>query len=245
MCIIPVKDYNTCNLNKQTNKMATIRPTPRPRFYATISHSTERVLEILKKTTVSPKPRKFVPVMHPDLYFRDLEARGVDTTRLRKLQEENVLPEETVKKTKKPLAIPSFADDIPVRLSTKKDGTVKVHICTEMATLYEKFYSRGIKPSLEQRIKACRTFGYPDEILCDIIKKDDARKKNMPAMEEFIHTIFGDFSDKKSAAPKKKNLYQILRIKKPARAMPDDDVIIEDDEEDEEYYEPPPIIEED
>jgi hypothetical protein len=222
-----------------------LRPTPRRRFHAPISQPSERVLDILKRSNAPAKQRQFVPVMHPDLYFRDLETHGVDTTRLRHLHEENALPDETVKKPKKSHPIPPFADHIPVRLTVKKCGSVRVRFCTEMATLHEEFYSHGIKPSLEERIKACRTFGYPDEILCDVIKKDDTRRKNIPMMDEFIHTIFGDFSDKKSTAPKKKNLYQILKIKKPVRAMPDEDDIIIDDEDDDIEDEPLPIVPED
>ena len=200
--------------------MATLRPTiTRPKFteYNYKRHHDEFSLNFDHR---QPTPKKFVPVAHPDLYYRDLELHGMDSTRLRKLHEENPVPVDVPIQTKPPLNIPEFADFIPTELHVKKNGAVKVQMHTKMAELYEK-YKQGKKPSIEERVLACKDFGYPDEVLKSMIVKHEKRLANVPALEAFILGVFGEMSDKKSSAPKKKNLYQIFKIKKTIFALPE------------------------
>jgi len=174
-----------------------------------------RVAEIIAKSYPRPVERHFRPVVNPELYFRDLEKNGTNTTELRRLQAKYETNEEQIEIQKIKYDVPDYLDHIPVHLDVKK-GRVKIRICSEMANLYDKFYSKGIKPKIEERIKALKTFGYPDEVLLDVLKKDEKRVKDEPVLEEFINTIFGEFSDKRPSAPKKKNLYQVLKIRKYA-----------------------------
>jgi len=175
-----------------------------------------------KSSSVLYKPREYVPVCNSELYFTDLERNGTDTTELRRLQAEyeakNPPEEPIMKKSVQVSSDPSF---VPVRLNIGKNGKIKIKICPEMADLHEKYYSKGIKPKIEERIKALKTFGYPDEVLLSVIADDEKRKKDAPILEEFIKSIFGDFLDKRPTAPKKKNLYQVLKIKKQIYAMPE------------------------
>jgi len=180
----------------------------------------------------------YVPVINPETYFSDLEKNGTDTKELRRLQAEAEAKNPVIQPIeKKTYNVPSDPSYIPVRLDVGKNGKVKVRICSEMAHLHEKFYSKGIKPKIEERIKAMKTFGYPDEVLLDAISNDEKRKKQAPSLDEFIKSIFGDFVDKRPTTQKKKNLYQVLKIKKPIFAMPDapDE---EDEISDNEVYEP-------
>jgi hypothetical protein len=84
-------------------------------------------------------------------------------------------------------------------------------------------------PKIEERIKALKSVGSPDEVLLEVLKGHEKRIKDKPMLEQFINSIFGEFSDKRAAAPKKKNLYQVLKIKKPSYATVDK----EDEEENE------------
>jgi len=199
---------------------------------------TDRVQNLLdKRSQACPTQRTYYPVCNPVLYFSDLEKNGTDTTRLRILQTKYENPPENLIIPKVPHAIPMYADYIPVRLDVKK-GKVQVKIFPEMAILQEKYYSKGIKPKLEERIKALKTFGYSDEVLMDVIQKDEKRIKDIPILEKFINEIFGEFSDKRPTPAKKKNLYQVLKIKKPYVVMPDAPDIEENVVSDNELEEP-------
>jgi len=203
-----------------------IRPIPRRRMVWTNHCQSGGLPPNIQKLFENPiftyKPRRYVPVSNPELYFADLERNGNDTTELRKLQDEAEAryPQE-VHEPKKKYNVPDDPTHVPVRIDVTKNGRVKVRICHEMATLYEKFYSKAIKPKIEEQIKALKSFGYPDEVLLQVLEVDQKHKRDGPILDEFINSIFGEFSDKRPAAPKKKNLYQVMKIKKPVYAIPD------------------------
>jgi len=172
--------------------------------------------------------------MHPDLYFADLESHGMDSTRLRALHKETPPSEPHVIKPKKVWPVPKYADMMPVTLEVRK-GKVRVKIMSKMADLYEK-NKKGHKASIEERVLAARDFGYPDEVLLDMIKKHEKRLAALPELEEFMIAVFGEMSDKKTTAPKKKTLYQVLKYKKVIYAMPEpeenqnEDAAVDDEE---------------
>lgn len=164
------------------------------------------------------------------MYFQDLEKNGTDTTRLRRKHAEALerMSEPEESSTNTDFKPPEFIDKIPVRLVTK-NNKVKVKICSELATLHEKYYSKGKMPKIEERLKALKAVGYPDEVLLKVLNNHEKRLKERPENEKFINAIFGEYTDKRPTAPKKKNLYQVLKIKRPTYATIDND---EDNEED-------------
>ena len=169
---------------------------------------------------IKSNPVVFKPYIHPDLYFRDLENHKIDTTKLRFLHSENPPSDPPVVIEKIILPIPKYPDTIPSRLEITKKNRVKVKLYPGMANLYEK-YKKGHKASIEERVMACSDFGYPDYILKDMITKHEKTMKNATALEEFVKNIFGEISDKKQAIPKKKNIYQIFKIKNIVCARPE------------------------
>jgi len=206
--------------------MANLRPTRMLRktastFSCTTLDPDSRIQKLLfpKPCTFSQAP-KFVPLMHPDIYFRDLEVRGLDSSRMRRLHEENPREEDAVVVVKEKLPIPEFADHIRVELEVKKTK-VRVKLHNKMAELYEK-YKKGKKPDLAERVVACKDFGYPDEILKSMIVKHEKRLERKKELEDFLFTIFGEMSDKKPTKEKKKTIYQILKIKRFAVIKPDE-----------------------
>jgi hypothetical protein len=101
------------------------------------------------------------------MYFADLEKNGTDTTVLRRKQAEAMerLAESEDATTKPTFTPPEFIDKIPVRLVVKDSGKVQVKICSELATLHEKYYSKGKMPKIDERIRALKSVGYPEEVL--------------------------------------------------------------------------------
>jgi hypothetical protein len=55
------------------------------------------------------------------------------------------------------------------------------------------------------------------------MKKYDKMVAEGPELDQFIFNIFGDQTKKKEASAKKKNIYQILKIKKQTFALPEPD----------------------
>ena len=208
-------------------KMANLRPTrmlsrtPVPTLNVYSTETDSRLYKLLfpKPCTFSQAP-KFVPLMHPELYYRDLEARGLDSSRMRRLHEENPREPEAEVVQKQKLPIPEFADFVRTELEVKKNK-VRVRLHTKMAELYEK-YKKGKKPDLAERVVACKDFGYPDEILKSMIVKHEKRLERKKELEDFLFNIFGEVSDKKPAKEKKKTIYQILKIKRFAFVKPDE-----------------------
>ena len=221
--------------------MVNLRPTPRRRGSSSSFQSSGQ--SRLFKNHISPYKRPpYVPVINPELYFADLERNGNDTTKLRKLQSEYDsihIEQEVVVKPK--FVGPQFIDHIPVTLTVKENGTVKVKICHELASLHEKYYSKAKKPNIEEHIKALKSVGYPDEVLLNVLKDHEKMKKDGPMLEQFINSIFGEFSDKRPTPAKKKNLYQVLKIKKPVYATVDKEDDPEDAVSDNEVIDDPAI----
>ncbi len=190
-----------------------------------------RVSKLLTKVPSEPWRYTFTPLVHSDIYFDELELRGEDTTRMRKLHEEcPYVPPEPIPPKKK-WDIPQYLDWVPVKLTVTPSGKVKCHIKPAMADLYKSPCHR--KPSIEARIKACKDFGYPDEVLLDVLAKHEKRVANQPAIEEFLISVFGEETNKKPAPPKKKTLQQIFKFKKMVYPKVDDDPELEERSDDE------------
>ena len=223
------------NQQNQTRKM--LRPTHLRPFNATPVQSSvfsepppgSRIHRIMNAHTVTKniKHYKFRPVMHPDLYYADLESHGMDSTKLRALHKERPPSEPPIIHPKIVWPVPEFADTIPVTMEVKK-GRVRVRIRPGMFDLYQK-NKKGHKASIEERVLACRDFGYPNEVLIDMMQKHEKRLAALPELEEFMISVFGEMSDKKTTAPKKKTLYQVLKIKKAICAMPEPEEIQNED----------------
>jgi hypothetical protein len=111
----------------------------------------------------------------------------------------------------------------------------------EMAKMYKQMAKTKKKPSIQERLTACNAFGYSSDMLLLIHEKDEKRKADAHKLDTFCEMIFGEFSEKKQSAPKKKSLYQILKIKKPSYALPD--AVDVEDEEPNEDAEPEPEVE--
>ena len=104
-----------------------------------------------------------------------------------------------------------------------KNNKVNVTITCPIEDLYTKYYSKGVKPPLKERILVYSKIGYSDQRLAKMIKFEDEQKKKLAETEKFIESIFGDSNKKKtSTVPKKKTLLQLIGYKKLKYATNDD-----------------------
>jgi hypothetical protein len=178
------------------------RPSPRRQCPVSVPTSHTNI------ETIITSQRKFVPYWDPESYLRDLKINGHDTAELERLHKANPPPVE-------------------VDLCTKKELNINT---TPIEKLYAKY--KNTKPPIDERVKAFHEAGYPDAVLIDIMKKDARRVADSAKLDEFIFTIFGDITDKKTPSAKKKTIHQILKIKKRVYAMPepsDEENPVEDD----------------
>lgn len=104
-----------------------------------------------------------------------------------------------------------------------KGKKISINFTCPIENLYVKYYSKGKKPPLNERVLAYSKIGYSDQRLAKMIKFEDDQKKKSDEIDKFLLTIFGDPSKKKTIAnPKKKTLLQMIGYKKPKYAVNED-----------------------
>lgn len=210
--------------------MSPLRPVPQKRArYATSSNTfiptDSRMWKILNPNTPTSVERKRVPIIN-NTYKDDLRRAdmllGVDPLRTESVLERvEVIPYGPyVKKSKVESTdiVSKVVADFKI-----KGGKVNVTLSCPIESLYTKYYSKGVKPPLNERVLIYSKIGYSDQKLAKMIKFEDVQKKKLAETDKFLETIFGDPTKKKSsAAPKKKTLSQMIGLKKPKYATNDD-----------------------
>ena len=186
-------------------------------------------MSFLRHRTVVPTQPRFVPLAHPEPYFRTRDLLGEDTTETRRLHAENPPEPPAVLKREK-MPVPDDPHHVRVSLVVSKTGRVRLGFHTRMSALYEQMQRTHKLPTIEERVLAARDFGYPDEALKRMIDKHEKYEASRAELDQFIVDIFGELSDKKTSAPKKRTLTQVLKIKKQVYAMPDDPDELEENE---------------
>ena len=214
------------------NQMVPLRPVvqKRVRYASSNVHfipTDSRLGEILKPREFIPQRRSVTKIIchtyEADLRRADM-LLGVDP-----LFTENTLKNVEIisytETSKKKKALP--AEEIITKVVSRfkvKNGHIEVNLSCPIEELYTKYYSKGVKPPLKERILAYEKIGYTNQKLAKMIKNEDDWKKKSAEDIKFIETIFGDASKKKStAAPKKKTLLQMIGYKKPKYATNEDD----------------------
>ena len=186
-------------------------------------------MSFLRHRTVVPTQPRFVPLAHPEPYFRTRDLLGEDTTETRRLHAENPPEPPAVLKREK-MPVPDDPHHVRVSLVVSKTGRVRLGFHTRMSALYEQMQRTHKLPTIEERVLAARDFGYPDEALKRMIDKHEKYEASRAELDQFIVDIFGELSDKKTSSPKKRTLTQVLKIKKQVYAMPDDPDELEENE---------------
>ena len=117
-----------------------------------------------------------------------------------------------------------FSDRVIVRLNVLKCGKIRVKLLTNMATLYEKYFSKSKKPPLKVLISALKAMGYDDEYLQALPKALTDQKNSMELRWKKLDAVF----NKPSASATKK------KIVKKKEEEPEDEEEREDEDENEE-----------
>lgn len=182
--------------------------------------------EILKPTEFILK-RCSIPKIISNSYEADLRRAdmllGVDPLFTENtLKNVNIISYIETYKKKKVLETEDIITKVVSKIKIKK-GHIEVNLSCPIEELYTKYYSKGVKPPLKERILAYEKIGYTNQQLAKMIKNEDDLKKRSAEDIKFIETIFGDASKKKTiTAPKKKTLLQIIGYKKPKYATNED-----------------------
>ena len=183
------------------------------------------VPEYLKKIVsidVEKPHKKFIPVMYWKNYLLDLERSGTSAEivdRIRKEHEEWMRDHPVVESICecKNVNIPNSPDAVVVNITVSKSGKIKTSVEAPMELLYTKYYSNGVRPPIDEHIKALKKFGYPDEVLLKVLKKHQKRVERSDEDDMFIEKIFGK-GGTKASKPKAKGIKEqissLLKIKK-------------------------------
>ena len=83
-----------------------------------------------------------------------------------------------------------YSDDVIVRVNVLKCGKVRVKLLTQMATLYEKYFSKAKKPPTKALVAALKAMGYDETYVNTIPKALDTQKENMEIRWKKLDAIF-------------------------------------------------------
>lgn len=153
----------------------------------------------------------FIPVINHEEYLDDMKKYyGEDDPQVLELVEKykNVPPTRNVTNNSRLINIPSYTEYVCVNFNISKTGKIRVKIEAPMDNLFVKYYSKGIKPPVDEHIRALKAFGYPDTILERVL--DKSQKKHN---EINIDAIFGKYTKKSSSKPKKLSSRDSLKRK--------------------------------
>ena len=113
-----------------------------------------------------------------------------------------------------------------------KSGIVRIKIDTSIATLYEKYYSKAIRPPPKSVIQAYKSMGFSEGFL-EKIKRNFAKKeKEQKRIEGVIDKLFNKESAKKV---KKKKEEEEVKVKVDVDVdveLIEEEKVDEEDEED-------------
>jgi hypothetical protein len=212
------------------------RPLPRVRN----THETRDHVNIPEDSflygLLNPKPTTYFkfekgPVYNREIYLRMLkynyEVTGVNYI-------EPVLPESIKYKKKETLKEPEllYGDSVYVKMRILKSGIVRIKIDTSIATLYEKYYSKAIRPPPKSVIQAYKSMGFSEGFL-EKIKRNFAKKeKEQKRIEGVIDKLFNKESAKKV---KKKKEEEEVKVKVDVDVdveLIEEEKVDEEDEED-------------
>lgn len=134
------------------------------------------------------------------------------------------IPEEThrtydIQKNK--LVIDEW-ETVKVNIEYNEDK-IKLSIDTSLWDMFDSYYTKGINPPIELKVKAYRSMDFSEDYIKDMIQKDEINKTFSTKVSKMIEKIFDKEPVKKAPKPKKK----------PVVVDEDEEVIVDEDEENE------------
>jgi hypothetical protein len=174
------------------------------------------------------------PVYNKDIYLRMLKY-NYESVGLKYI--EPILPVSIKIKKSQPVKEPelSYGDTVYVKMRILKSGVVRIKLDASIATLHEKYYSKGKRPPSKSIIQAYKSMGFSEGFLEKIKKNFVNKEKEQKRVENIIDKLFNKDPVKK--VKKKKEEEVIIEEEKEIENIeaPEDDEVEEDDtpEEDE------------
>lgn len=153
----------------------------------------------------------FIPVINHETYLRDMKRHyGEDDPQVLELVEKyrSLPPIQPPRNPRRDMKLPESTDHVCVSLTVLKTGKVRAKVEAPMANLFSKYYTKGLKPPVDEHIRALKAFGYPDDILERVLEKEQKGVDNTD-----IDLIFSKYSKKSSSKPKKLSVRESLNKK--------------------------------
>jgi hypothetical protein len=125
-----------------------------------------------------------------------------------------------------------FGDQVYLKMKILKSGIVRIKLDTSIATLYEQYYSKAIRPPSKCIIQAYKSMGFSEQFL-DKIKRNFVKKvKEQKRIETVIDKLFNKKPVKK--VKKKKEIIEeeekeIDIVNEEVEEVEEDDTPGEDD----------------
>jgi len=195
-------------------------------------------------TTISDRPKEGTflhsiirplkcPPYERDIVYMQNYDNYIDN--LRKSYEENgikfslpkgVLPLPKVEPSKPKNGVHiNFIEDVVVKLNVLKCGKVKVKLFTQMATLYEKYFSKNKLPPVKTLATALKAVGYDEEYVSSLVSKVEKNKNDMNTRYKKLELLF----NKPSSSSKKKKKEPEPEQEEEPEEEPDEDENEDDD----------------
>ena len=138
---------------------------------------------------------------------------------LRVLDEKNKLKELQKEQEKGPEKEPFPVVDFNTIVEIKKGGkTLKVK---PLAVLHKKYFSKGIRPPIDEKVRMYHLLGFPEWYLVKMIEGDEKAKEKKKMLEKLLVDVFAKYDSKKTSKPKPKSLIKkILSARPKPKAKP-------------------------
>mgnify|MGYP007043423312 CR=1 FL=1 len=170
------------------------RPLPRIKNDTDVHHSVKIAEGSFLYGLMNPEPTtcfKFYkgPVYKKEDYLRNLK-KHYEFLGLKYV--EPTLPDSTEIQEPYMMKEPvlGYADTVYVKMRVLKSGIVRIKLDASIATLHEKYYSRGNRPPVKNIIQAYKSTGFSDGFL-EKIKMSFAKKvREQKRVEKIIDKIF-------------------------------------------------------
>ena len=185
--------------------------------------------------------KKFRPVLYWQSYLKDLKRTGTSQDVIDQARQDHEAWEasrttQTTSSSKESINVPSDPSAVVVNMTISKSGKVKVYTGAPMETVYAKYFSRGVRPPINEYLKALKKFGYPESALMNVLDKHQRKEAKSAEMDTFIEAIFGKGGGKASKPKAKSNrdrLFTILKMKRPKAPKTEEDTGDDKDEDEE------------
>lgn len=110
--------------------------------------------------------------------------------------------------------VPKDSDHVIITTRVTKNGQIKVTMSVPMEQLMKNYHSKGLKPPVEEYIRALKAFRYPQEYLLKVIEADEHLKNTLDERQDYINAVFGTSKSLAKPKPVKKSIRKIVGVRK-------------------------------